>query len=809
MRRAGIGLGLASATAAWFAAACEDGHGPSGDAGDAEPPDADAAGDLFEEDAPLDGADADGDAVEPPPNAALDPVFVVSDLDWRTVLELVPVAVAWGTVEGSPERYLRPLLVFHLEPGGAFDVDAAVRFFELAGPHPTVLVGEAPAQAIEALEWGAGSPARRVPAADLWTEVPEVRLTQDRPGEPRRLVYVEDDYELALGAAVLAALENRLLVVRGGALDRPENFAGRSVLLAGAVSCPAGAACDDALATARDVRAEIAGRVDPREPPVVLASHADLEDGVAPEGGYAALEYGPPLATIGRGFSLTAPYLAAARRELLVSTGQTDAKAIDAQLQATLEELGVAPRYLTIVAAPTAIPMALLRPDAPGELWGYHYELDMTVYASDGQGVPSGLGFWGNDQFADAAAGRILGVTVTDVSAYLARELFAELAAELEVDLLAGRTGKVALDDDGGTDHIHVNDRLAEMFAASGWETAYNRTGALRETNYEGAALIGFAGHGFEEGTAGFLTTERLRSIRDVFPAFVYLSACLTCNYQPAAAAELFCSHLIRFGATGVIAAVGYGNDENKFHHWVGVLLDHKTIGDAFRDMRMEWHDTWYYDDMNPLVLIGDPLYRPRLDDVDSSFFPASTVTAEETAGGRRIVVAVDQPLDPARTYLMRPPLMPSTEAADSGLSGVPRLHLRFDGLAPTEEPSSLRIAWDLGDGAWVFTASSSCRRERAASGLLEYERHVCVPSTVEVCRPAAGCSSEPSPTTQGVTAAIGPILVDHAEDGRRYTLTATTFHFEPGSAVADELAAAGPVPVRIELLLGHRPFVP
>ncbi|MBN1771143.1 MAG: hypothetical protein JXB32_07785 [Deltaproteobacteria bacterium] len=806
MRRAGIGLGLAIATGTWLAAACGDDGGGRTDIGsDGDPGDGDGGVD----DTPTDGADADGDAVEPPPNAALDPVYLVSDDDWRTALELVPVAAAWGTVEGFPERYLRPLLVFHVEPGGAFDVDAAVRFFELAGPREAVLVGEAPAQAVEALEWGAGSPLRRVAPSALWTEVPDVRLTLDRPGELRHVVLVEDDYGLALGAAVLASLENRLLVIRGGALDRPESFAGRSAQLVGAGACPDGATCDETLATAQDVRLAALERLGPDAAAVVLASHADLEDGVAPEGGYAALEYGPPLTTIGGKFSLAAPYLAAARRELLVTTGFADAKAIDAELETMLRELGVLPRYLTIVAAPTAIPMALLRPDAPGELWGYHYELDMTVYASDGLGVPSGLGFWDNDQFADAAAGRILGVTVTDVSAYLARELFAELGDEIDLDLRDGRTGKAALDDDGGVDHIHVHDRLAEVFAASGWETAYNGTGTLREDDYEAAALIGFAGHGFEEGTAGFLTTERLRSIRDVFPAFVYLSACLTCNYQAVSAAELFCSHLIRFGATGVITAVGYGNDENKFHHWVGVLLDRKKIGDAFRDMRMEWHDTWYYDDMNPLLLIGDPLYRPRLDDVDASFFPTSTVTAAETAGGRRVEIVVEQPLDPARTYLMRPPLMPSTEAADSGLFGVPRLHLQFDGLDPNEEPSSLRLTWDLGDGAWVLTAASSCRRERAASGLLDYERVVCVPSSVEVCRATAGCTSGASGSVDGATVAIGAILVDHAEDGRRYTLTATTFHFEPGSPLAEELAAAGPVPVRIELLLGHQPYVP
>jgi hypothetical protein len=207
-------------------------------------------------------------------------------------------------------------------------------------------------------------------------------------------------------------------------------------------------------------------------------------------------------------------------------------------------------------------------------------------------------------------------------------------------------------------------------------------------------------------------------------------------------------------------------------------------------------------------VLIGDPLYRPTLGAVDESFFPSSTITATETADGRRVAIAVDRPIDPARTELFRPPLMPATEAADSGLFGVPRVHYRFDGLDPGEEPTSLRLTWNLGDGRWSFTADSSCVRERGSSELLDYERYACSPSSIAVCR-GGDCTSGPGESIDGVTAALGVLLVDHASDGRRYTLTATTFHFDPVSSIAAELLAAGAVAIRIELLLGHRPWAP
>jgi hypothetical protein len=691
----------------------------------------------------------------------------------------------------EPRPRLRPLLVFHEEAGGAFDVDAAARFLELTGPLDAVLVGDAPAQAVDALEWAAGRPLRRVPAADLAGEF---------PGDRRDVVHVAADYELALGASALAALTDRLLVVRGGALDRPATFAGASVLLVGDVSCPEGATCAAGPRTAAELRARASEALPGTIDRVVLASHADLEDGVDVPAGYV-VEYGPPLERIGAAFSLAAPYLAAARRALLLTTAETEADGVDAALEAALAALAVAPRYLAIVAAPTAIPMAILRPDEPGALWGYHFETDMTAYASDGAGVPDGLGFLGDDQFADAATGRILGVTVTDVSAYVARELYADA-------LVGERTGKAVLDDDGGIDHVHVNDRLAAMFEASGWTTAYNRWGTLGNRDYAAAAAIAFAGHGYEEGTAGFLTTERLRRIRDLFPAVVYLSACLTCNYQPASAPDLFCSHLVRYGATGVIAAVGYGNDENKLHHWLGLLLEGKTIGDAFRDMRMEWHDLWYYDFMNPLLLIGDPLFRPSLDPVDESWFPSSTVTAGEDAGRWQVRIVVEEPLDPTQTYLMRPPLMPGTEAADSGLFGVPRLHYRFDGLAPGEEPTSLEVQYLLGDGTYRFTARSTCGRRRGESDLLAYDWYGCVPDHTEACVDAE-CTTAEGGSAEGVTASLGALLPDWSAAGRRYTLTATGFHFDPAAPLTAALREAGPVAVRIEVRLGHRPAVP
>ncbi len=80
--------------------------------------------------------------------------------------------------------------------------------------------------------------------------------------------------------------------------------------------------------------------------------------------------------------------------------------------------------------------------------------------------------------------------------------------------------------------------------------------------------------------------------------------------------------------------------------------------------------------------------------------------------------------------------------------------------------------------------------------------------ATIAVCR-GSDCTSGPGESNDGVTAAIGVLLVDHSPDGRRYTLTATTFHFDPASAIAAELLAAGAVAIRIELVLGHRPYVP
>lgn len=108
--------------------------------------------------------------------------------------------------------------------------------------------------------------------------------------------------------------------------------------------------------------------------------------------------------------SLLAPFLAAAKSEVILSTTEIQHANVDSYLEGKISSLGLHPKYLTIIAAPPAIPM-----ERKTSLRNTFEEVDNYVY-----GEISG------DQYIDIAVGRIMGITPSDVSYYIARDLFIE-----------------------------------------------------------------------------------------------------------------------------------------------------------------------------------------------------------------------------------------------------------------------------------------------------------------------------------------------------------------------------------------------
>ena len=107
--------------------------------------------------------------------------------------------------------------------------------------------------------------------------------------------------------------------------------------------------------------------------------------------------------------SLVSPFLASARQELLFSTTQTSDSAINSALNAQISSMNV--KYLTIMASPLTIPASQYMYSVGGE--DIYKSLDQTEYADTD-----------NDGYPNIDTGRIMGFSSSDVSSYVARDLF-------------------------------------------------------------------------------------------------------------------------------------------------------------------------------------------------------------------------------------------------------------------------------------------------------------------------------------------------------------------------------------------------
>lgn len=357
-------------------------------------------------------------------------VFVISDLDWRAVLSLVPIAV-WremNPTEPVPPgtTYDFPVLIFHQENETSFDADSTIRFLQqyaeygrnrlgmrvtILGHPPDELVrlmvappplgagldegqvrvwrgraetttesrirlADSPLQAMglrEALEakWGLslrvpeGSGTGIMPARDIFSLVEERQLRAEYWSNIDVYVLSEDEYATGLMASVYASLLNAPLIFQGhydvAELDH------KSVRLVGNFS-------PEEVQSLEEANVRVLGRWTLEElrrnyvvatgtNKVILVNPLDLW--TSRNYGYTPDKASTPVSFLYGKHSLAAPFLAAAKKEVIISTTATSYVDIDIFVKESLESLlpGVGLKYLTIVASPEVIPIA--RPNLP------------------------------------------------------------------------------------------------------------------------------------------------------------------------------------------------------------------------------------------------------------------------------------------------------------------------------------------------------------------------------------------------------------------------------------------------------------
>ncbi len=518
--------------------------------------------------------------------------FIVSDKEWRDVLGLVPVAM-W--MKGSTlNKY--PVLFYHEEDSG-FDMDSTIFFLEQYHPKDIILVGDTPEELdnhLMAMGYDPRIEFSTVPPTATATVGRAIGINLDRGIEdtatPQLLdtgadeiirtdsldkgiedtttpplldtsadeiiridpedyhkywenfydvVVCQDDYQHGLLASMYAAYINAPLLFDGHTSHI--NLVGKNIITVGSTGFSG-----SEHYTLEQLERKLL-EMYPTDK-IMLANPHDIYSYVGPieERRFRPKITRDDMYKLYEKTSLSAPFLAVGKNELLLTTPLIEADAVDSFLETKITNLRINPKYLTIMASPRVIEM-----DIQDEAFVHqvrYKEADNHIYGDlDGDG------------FQDISVGRIFSLTPTDVSAYVARDLF--------LDNIRKSNNFAMLwpkEFDGpyyGGKSMDKSMRYAGFSDTSVYQEPPSFPIVKASTALEDRFFAVYADHGQIEGWGGGTSTLRSASAK-LSPMIIVSDACLTCAFKSALDNPIshpertFCTNVIRHGAKAHIGAV-------------------------------------------------------------------------------------------------------------------------------------------------------------------------------------------------------------------------------------------------------------
>jgi hypothetical protein len=270
--------------------------------------------------------------------------------------------------------------------------------------------------------------------------------------------------------------------------------------------------------------------------------------------------------------------------------------------------------YLTILASPPSIGQA----ETVGEGGCVIAETDNWRY-----------GNILDDKDVDLAVGRIYGITVSDVSALVARSVAFER-------IKPGRTK--ALFIMRGLQYDDTKSDIANVYEGKDWWDkriwegfddhygCYTYEGCDEVRGkilnwYETSQLIIFKGHGGGYGLDGNIRYDDLEQLES---PFIFADACATCAFDPIYSFSLFCAQNIRKGALGYYGAIYTVTSSDYISEIMNALyVEDKSIGEGMKNEKnvekqlprkifglpfgTQPHIVNLY-----FLLIGDPTLKPK-----------------------------------------------------------------------------------------------------------------------------------------------------------------------------------------------------
>ncbi len=559
-------------------------------------------------------------------------VFLISDQDWKEIIPLVPVTT-W-TDDSNIMKY--PTLIYHREEE-KFDVDSIIHFLQQYNPDKVTIVGSL----------AEGSIGRDRSVYDLLLASPPTgaglptwKLNLINPNNYLSywhifdsVVYVEEDYELALLASTYASLINSPLIIEGTPSDSRAVFVGRDVICVGAVS-PSESSCTETytleqlqrkylaetntdkilLVNPNDLDIKVHEWISPAAPPFRLVDEIYNVTFLTDKSGVINELYSK--------MSLSAPILASAKHELIISDktiNYSDFTQVDQFIENKINDLGILANYLTIVASPNAIEMLFENPQ-PYFSAPEYLSTDSTYYAQ----IDS-------DDFIDLAVGRIFGVTVSDASSNIARSLYYEETLKNPERMLFQK----GYDAFNSATNQYVLSKIMQLIGYSAYADIGQNNDRSRAEEWRNKFFIFYDDHGAIDW-AGFNS----RYIPYLDNSFVIADACSTCNFKEIRiqySGRLFCANAIRKGAVGYIGSTDLSPSLTTAHDYFipELFANEENIGIAFRNTINAFMKSPSGHAMVPLgtsILLGDPTFKPiithKLPVVELPRRPASQCTS-------------------------------------------------------------------------------------------------------------------------------------------------------------------------------------
>ena len=459
----------------------------------------------------------------------------------------------------------------------SFDADSLIYFLQQYSPNKITIIGDI-LQELSNLLTSKGEEIQSISTTNsvlYWKSYDDI-------------VYVQNNYELALLASTYASLINAPLVIEDTTID----FAGKNIICIGETQ-PDEYKCNEEY-NLETLQQKYIEKTQTNK--LILVNPNDHDIAVS-------MDFYPEISSqkIHKTYtknSLTAPILASAKKELIISTEHANYKQVDNFIDNKINSLQITPEYLTIIASPNAIEQSYA-----GTKVNYqdnYWSTDAWQYAQID-----------DDPLLDLAVGRIFGVTVTDTSSNIARSLFYDKTLKNPEEILMTRGSPFIT----SAAEIYAKGQLFENI---GYNVTTTTSGTIAE-DWKNKFYINYDDHGWHNW-AGIYSPE----IPNLDNSFVIAMACLTCDFKGATTKNnLFCSNIIRKGG---IAYIGTTDEAGAIHHnglIKEIFADSSSLGKAFLHTKnsVMFTDTFPYDsgdnefnnEMMWYSLLGDPTLKLTL----------------------------------------------------------------------------------------------------------------------------------------------------------------------------------------------------